>query len=124
MKKAFIISVVFFSGFFSYAHANSYFDMITRPPVEQVATAPALPEVSYFPSTNNETPPAAPIKAPPTAAPVVSPAQELEKYQAWLKAKQQQNNNSALNKETIQNMIYMIETGLLGVGLYEIYRYK
>ncbi len=98
--------------------------MITRPPEEQTDIISATPEVSYSNTTQKYFSFSSATKTSSTTAPVISPSQEQEKYLSWLKAQQQPIDNSVLNKENIQNFIYTIETGLLGVGLYEIYRYK
>lgn len=104
------------------AHANSYLEMITTKPethIDETSTVKSTPEID---ATIQENRPISwhdtRIK---TAAPVVTSA--YPKYQAWLQAKANEFQYDDTTEE-IQNMIYMLETGLLGWGLYEIYRYK
>lgn len=102
--------------------ANSYLDMITSKPVgqteEELPSAPAVDEVLETPLSSVV------IKNTPTmrtTSPVVT--SPYPKYQAWLKAKARENRYDNTH-EQIQNMIYTLEGGLLGLGIYEIYRYK
>ena len=99
--------------------------MITQPPEEQAARA-NVPRQPASPKTPDDYLYPKKTTAPQviTTAPVVTPAQEEEKYQAWLKAKQTPKKPPLLSKDDLQNFIYTFEAGLLGAGLYEIYRRK
>ena len=44
------------------------------------------------------------------------------KYYAWAKAKADEDRNNYIDSQ-IQDFIYTVEGGLVGWGLYEIYRY-
>jgi len=100
------------------AYANSYLEMLTTAPQGQTETVtpytsePAQPsnlKPNWWYDSRITTP--SPV--------VVSP---YPRYQAWLKAKANESQSDE-SHEQIQNMIYMIEGGLLGLGLYEIYKY-
>ena len=98
--------------------------MITKPPAEQYIAESAPPEVvspkpnavNYYSFAHKN--------IPATTSPAILPSAEEQKYQAWLQSQANTPTDSAFSQETIQNMIYTLETGLLGLGLYEIYRYK
>ena len=125
MKKIVGIYLLYILSISHPVYANSYMDMITQPPEEQ-ASKDTVPPQNIAPTvkTDNNNLPDIPNTMQPTSKPVVSPSQEQQKYQAFLKAQLKQDNDSFLTKENLQNMLYAIEAGLLGVGLYEIYRYK
>lgn len=122
MKKAVVIYLSYLLSISSHAYANSYLDMITQPPEEQISDENVPPQFISLQISEEYTSPATTNNQ--TTSPVVSPMQEQEKYQAWLKSRQNIKNMPILSKDDLQNFIYTFEAGLLGVGLYEIYRYK
>ena len=105
----------------SSAHANSYLDMITEPPEGYE------PEEKVFEEVENNTGSKAGainwwydsrIK---TRSPVV--VSPYPRYYAWVRAKANEGRQNNTD-EQIQNLIYAVEGGLVGWGLYEIYRYR
>ena len=125
MKKLVGIYLLYILSISHSVYANSYMDMITQPPEEQTSKDIVPPQnISPAITTDNNYLLSSPNTIQATSKPVVLPSQEQQKYQAWLKAQLEQEDDSFLNKENLQNILYAIEAGLLGVGLYEIYRYK
>ena len=103
------------------AHANSYLDMITEPPEGDVQEENVFNDVQV--NTNSQ---AGAINwwydsRIKTRSPVV--VSPYPKYYAWLRAKANEHRYDDTD-EQIQNLIYAVEGGLVGWGLYEIYRYK
>jgi len=97
------------------AYANSYLEMITTAPVSQEIDAAI---------TEDKTP-AAPLNwwydsRIVTSSPVV--VSPYPKYYAWARSQAFENLYDETH-EQIQNLIYAVEGGLLGWGLYELYKY-
>ncbi|MBO5441576.1 MAG: hypothetical protein J6A09_03325 [Alphaproteobacteria bacterium] len=93
------------------AFANSYVEMITTPPPEAELSQPVSVEVPVQPFAWYDSR----IK---TSAPVVT--SPYPKYTAW--ARSMENENFIDNtRDELQHLVYMVEGGLLGLGLYEIY---
>ena len=119
-KKVVLVCVIILvMGVCSFAHANSYLEMITEPPenyeepesdiVDDVEmNAPSKTNLWYDSRIKTQ----APV--------VVSP---YPRYYAWLRSKANEGREDNTH-EQIQNLIYIMEGGLAGWGLYEIYRYK
>lgn len=97
------------------AYANSYLEMIT--------TAPENHETETIPTADKI--PAAPLNwwydsRIVTSSPVV--VSPYPKYYAWAHSKAYEDLYDDTH-EHIQNLIYAVEGGLVGWGLYEIYKY-
>jgi len=99
------------------AYANSYLDMLTTAPDGQEKIAPYISEqLKENNSKLNWWYDARIVTRSPV---VVSP---YPKYYAWARA-QADNNQFDRTHEYVQDMIYVIEGGLVGWGLYELYKY-
>ena len=97
------------------ACANSYLEMITTAPenhepetVKTEEEKPSVPLDWWYDSRIV------------TSSPVV--VSSYPKYYAWAHSKAYENVSDDTH-EHIQNLIYAVETGLLGWGIYEIYKY-
>lgn len=104
----------------SIAHANSYFDMITEPPQGYTPEDEVFDEVKTNTSSNTGTMNWWYDSRIKTRSPVV--VSPYPKYYAWAKAKADENKMDYTDTQ-IQDFIYAVEGGLVGWGLYEIYRY-
>lgn len=105
----------------SSVHANSYLDMITEPPEGYEQEEQVVEEVEA--NTVSKQGPLnwwydSRIK---TMSPVV--VSPYPRYYAWVRAKANEDRQNNTD-EQIQNLIYAVEGGLVGWGLYEIYRYR
>lgn len=96
------------------ATANSYVEMITTPPAEDTSTKHVVP----VPTTA----PAQPLtwydSRIKTTAPVVT--SPYPKYAAWARSQANENLFDKTQDE-LQHLVYMVEGGLLSLGLYELY---
>lgn len=99
------------------AFANSYLDMLT--------TAPVMADNQQSEGSNQQE---IQVRQNPnwwydsritTVSPVV--VSPYPKYYAWLRAQANEGQFDQTH-ENIQNLIYVIEGGLVGWGLYEIYK--
>ena len=98
-------------------YANSYLEMITTAPAQESAVETAS-------ETSSQTSQEKPLdwwydSRIVTSSPVV--VSSYPKYYAWARSKANENKYDRTH-EQLQNMIYVIEGGLVGWGLYEIYK--
>lgn len=93
------------------ALANSYVEMITTPPPEAELSQPVSFEAPVRPFVWYDSR----IK---TSSPVVTSS--YPKYAAWVRSMENENfiDNT---RDELQHLVYMVEGGLLGLGLYEVY---
>lgn len=100
------------------AYANSYLEMITTAPAPE-------PAVETATETSLQTIPEKPLdwwydSRIVTSSPVI--VSSYPKYYAWARSKANENKYDRAH-EQLQNLIYAVEGGLVGWGLYEIYKY-
>ena len=101
------------------AYANSYLEMITKAPEEQGENE-AMEVIEENETSVQRKPDLWYDSRITTASPVV--VSPYPKYYAWARAKANEYQFDR-TQEQLQNLIYIIEGGLVGWGLYEIYKY-
>ena len=117
LKKNIILLSIFAWIWSLPVHANSYLEMLTTKPIDHIdETSQINPNLPIIVRKNNlwyegNTQTISPV--------VTSP---YPKYEAWLRY-QDRNDFYDYTTEELQNMIYVLETGLIGWGLYKIYHY-
>lgn len=104
-----------------FAYANSYLDMLTEPPEGYEQDELTSGSAVIVPSSNANTLDWWYDSRIKTSAPVV--VSSYPKYYAWVRARADEDRNNYIDSQ-IQDFIYAVEGGLVGWGLYEIYRYK
>lgn len=113
-----LIIVIFATAFVSLtAQANSYVEMITKAPEGYVSES-GVADCALCAGRAVQKPFTWYDSRIKTKSPVVT--SPYPKYAAWVRS--MENENLVENtREELQHLIYMVEGGLLGLGLYEIY---
>lgn len=105
-------------------YANSYLQFLTTPPEERGDVISSAEE-DYFSDIedNNALPNAWWYDSRITTSAPVEVSQ-YPKYQAWLRAQNSQDqNDELLSREEMQRLLYAVEGGFVGWGLYNMYKY-